>query len=927
MEIFHILREIPVEQIIQEYYECEVYDEGTWQMVIPCPLCGHSKCGKINTDNNTLACFRTEQYYLDPIQVVQRIREVDETEAIMALANDFQVTLPADWHQQLEAYRRRQRRNEAWTDFAEECHKLITDEHRQYWRSRGLTDELINSIKIGYCTGNGSIITVLMSKGFTRQELRNFGLSVGDGSHEFLTDFVQGVGYYTLPNWDGRKVIDIQGRRSLDDPTITTPRYKNSSGEVKSLYNPRALRQDVVFLAEGVPDTLSLIQMGFNACGSYGVGGVKDEWIPLLSKVREVLIAFDNDDAGNEQSYKLARKIGDNARVIKFNDVNDVNEFLVKHGIKQAQALMQELVKQAETALEMDIDALPTESGKVDEDLLKDIMARIFNLPPLRQNHYRDLIRHHFGMTKKDIEQIFRHYHNLKARNSDTLGIKQEDNDTPQVLLIEDPSYVRLAQSFVLDKVLYAQEFQALGNNEGGSYRKRSIHIVTSDRELLPLPGKVTKDPNEIMIWKLAEDQLLLRRPLNSATRRWSKTGNPYSIDKFLKGEEEQVSIKDLYLQIEQVFRRYYYTTEEYDYVILSLFTLFTYFYELYDAVPYLYLNGQPETGKSTICILIQHLAFNGDMVSNISASALFREAEQKQVTLILDEQEGISNRRANEEKGDYMSIIKDAYKRTGTIKRQSIIDSSVTEEFTVFSPLVIANVMGLEDILKTRTIGIATKAAPAATSLQRLRPSSKEFLDEVQVIRDQCYCWVMQNHKALSILPTVDFDDIVNNRAGELFQPLFALATMIEETAEDSGGLNLVEQLQASLPSKLFRRASVQSRDTLELLRDACLELLAEKGVMGPDQEGQWVSVLEILDKLVEINDGRYDDYMSPRWIGEKIADANFIETAADKQRRQIDSLIRDPRTQLVVVNDRPPVTVTKRVMHYFLRYELVSR
>ncbi|ABI69551.1 toprim domain-containing protein [Syntrophomonas wolfei] len=922
MKIFHILREIPVEQIIQKYTECEVYDEGTWQLVIPCPLCGHSKCGKINTDNNTLACFRTEQYYLDPIQVTQRIREVDEMEAIMALANDFQITLPTDWHQQLEAHRLRQRRNEAWTDFAEECHELLTDEHRQYWRSRGLTDELINSIKIGYCPGNGSIITTLISKGFTRQELWNFGLSVGDGSREFLT-----VGYYTLPNWDGKKVIDVQGRRSIDDLTLTTPRYKNSSGEVKALYNPRALQEDTVFLAEGVPDTLSLIQMGFNACGSYGVGGVKDEWIPLFRKSHEVFIAFDNDDAGKTQSYKRAREIGDNTRIILLPDVKDVNEFLVKHGIEQGQTLMRELAENAKTALEMDIDALPTESGKVDEDLLKDIIARIFNLPPLRQNHYRDLIRHHFGMTKKDIEQFFRHYHNLKVRNSDTLGIKREDIDTPQVLLIEDPSYVRLAQSFVLDKVLYAQEFQALGNNEGESYRKRSIHIVTSDHELLPLPEKVTKDPNEIMIWKLAEDQLLLRRPLNSATRRWSKTGTPYSIDKFLKGEEEQVSIKDLYQRIERMFRRYYYTTEEYDYVILSLFTLFTYFYELYDAVPYLYLNGQPETGKSTICILIQHLAFNGDMVSNISASALFREAEQKQVTLILDEQEGISNRRANEEKGDYMSIIKDAYKRTGTIKRQSTIDSSVTEEFTVFSPLVIANVMGLEDILKTRTIGIATKAAPAATRLQRLRPSSKEFLDEVQVIRDQCYCWVMQNHKALSVLTTMDFGDILNNRAGELFQPLFALATMIEEIAEESERLNLVEQLQTSLPSKLFRRASVQSRDTLEQLRDACLELLAEKGVTGPDQEGQWVSVLEILDKLVEINDGRYDDYMSPRWIGEKIAAANFIETAADKQRRQFDTLIRDPRTQLVIVNDRPPVNETKRVMHYFLRYELVSR
>lgn len=930
-DYFNNLREIPVELIITKYSESEVDDEGTWQPVEPCPKCGHEGCCKINTDNNTLACWsECHKGYLDPVKTVEWLFEMDKKEAIMKLAQDFQITLPDEWEKDLNEYSHHQRRNLAFTAFAEECHEHLQEEHRQYWRNRGFSDETINAIKIGYCPGDGTVIKALQGKGFTLDELKDFGLA-DFAEREYFHWTFNGteVWYYTLPNWNGKRVIDIQGRLALAEPSTLGSgyKYKTAKGTVETLYNPRVLKEDAVFLAEGVPDTLSLIQMGFNACGAYGVGGVKDEWIPLLSAKKRVYIVFDSDQAGKDSAYKLARKIGDNAKIVTISGAKDVNELLVKHGTEQGRNVLTELIDQSRTALEIDIDALPTQQGEVDDTSMHDIAFRIFELPPLRLSYYKEQLKNHFGETKKNIDDVIRYYrqqwhgHSPKSQNPvATLPA--------QILFVEDPSYVRLAQSFSLGKVFYAQEFQATNGQEGSQYRKKVIQVVSSDRTLLPIPVKASNDPNEIVVWNVGDQQLMLRRELNNATRRWSKTGTPWSIDLYLKGEEEQVSITNLYRQVEHMFRSYYYTVEDYDYAILSLFTIFTHYYEMYDAVPYLYLNGQPETGKSTLCILLQHLAFNGDMVSNISAAALFREAEQKQLTLILDEQEGIASRRANEDKGDYLSVIKDAYKRTGTIKRQSPADSSITEEFMVFSPLVIANVLGLEDILKTRTIGIATKAAPpqATSHLQNLRPSSQTFQAEAQIIRDQCYCWVMQNHEELRRLPEMNFSNIISNRAEELFQPLFALAAMIDDS-DGSDGLNLTEKLTESLPNKLFKRNSVRTRDTMELLRDACLELLAEKGVTDASHEGKWISGLDILDKLVEFNDGRHDDYMTSRWIGEKITDASFIATEHDKERREITTLQRNPNTQLPIINAAPPETVTRKIMHYFLRYERVAR
>lgn len=917
------IKSIPVESIITKYTKSEIINEGEWDTLFPCPCCGHENCCKINQENNTIACFgECQKFYLGPIKAIMWILKLEEKEAILKLAEDFQIPLPADLEQEMGEYLKQQRKYAAFTAFAEECHSQLSIEDRQYWTSRGFTDDTINNYKIGLCCGDGKIIAALIDKGFSMAELQEYGLTVA--TVEFFKSYNNTgdvIPYYTLPNWKGSQVIDIQGRCTVNQEDQRAPKYKNTQGVVESLFNPLALRGKTVVIAEGIPDTLSLLQMGFSACGAYGVGGVKEEWISRLKSRERVFIAYDNDAAGVGSAYKLARRIGENAKIITPPEVKDINELLVKHGTEKASKIIKEIMAQAKTALETDIDALSTKVDEVEESQIKDLTLRILDLSALRQTQYLERLRTHIGITKKETDKIVHDYQEVWARSKEQVQNAEGTEPDEDVLLVPDPIYIRLSQSFALGKVFYANEFQAERKKGGKNYRAGTIRLVTSDRELMPIPQKVSDDPKELIKFEINGQRLILRRPLIKATSNWSKTGTPYSIDKFIHNGVATIDTVGLYKQIEGMFRRYYYTSEEYDYVILSLFTMFTYFYELYDAVPYLYLNGQPETGKSTICILMQHLAFNGDLVSNTTTAAFFRDAEQKQMTLILDEQESIASRRANEERGDFLSIIKDGYKRTGTIKRQSISDSSVTEEFMVFSPMVIANVMGLEDIVKTRTIGIATKAAPkqAISGIKTLHQGDPEFSAECNLIKDQLYCWVMQNHMALRELPALDISALLSNRAGELFQPLFALATFIESN-DASNSLNLIDQLNQSLPSKLMRRTT-QNRDPIELLREACLEILAAQGVTAAGQFA-WVASVTILDKLVEVNE-QYMPYMKMSFIGEIIT-ANFLTGAQDKTRREITTAKRDRRTNLPTGED---IEETKKVTFYRLRYEKIAR
>jgi DNA primase len=917
----HYINSIPIEEIIEKYVgnKVDIFGEGSYLVVNPCPRCDHNDCCKINTENNTLVCWSDcKVRFLTPIKVVQWLFDIEGREAITKLSADFGITLPDNYQELYSKYLKENRRQALMTRFAEECHKQLTHSDRKYWNDRGFSDEVIDLYKIGICFGNDSFRSVLQEEGYTQEEMVESGLFINE--REYFVHWSAGKyhPYYTLPNWDRGKVIDIQGRFcGAEYEDLSLPKYKNMRGTVDYLYNQRALREDTVLVAEGIPDTISLSVIGYDAVGSYGVGGIKDEWHPYF-KEKNIYIVFDSDGPGQRGAYDLALRIGENARIIALPDVKDVNELLVKHGPVKAREILEGLIKEAKTALQIDIASLPAQMEQVEDRIIRDIAFRILDLPPTKQEFYRESLAAHFGKAKRLFEDILRHYKEEWKK-----AAKDCPATTKDILLEPDPNFARLSQCFALGKVFYAQDFVERAATQDSEYRRFAVRVITSDRKLLEPPFPSSGDSREIVSWKVGKDELVMRRQLHIATRRWSKTGTPYSINMFLEGKEEKVSTAGLYKKIEALFRRYFNTNEEYDYVILSLFTMFTYYFELYDAVPYIFLNGPPESGKTTLCVLIQHLAFNGDLVSNISTSSLFREAEQKQLTLLLDEQERISSNKAHDEKGDYLAVLKDAYKRTGTVKRQSAANYEITDEFQVFSPLVIANVKGLESIIKTRAIQVNTRPAPKDAEIKTspLKPSDPGFVQETQLVRDMLYCWVMQNHQELRELPQFKVGDIVHNRSEELFQPLLALASYIECSGEE-GEFNLLEQLHQSLPSKLMKRASFKTKDPSELLREACLLALSDQHVTQ-NGEGAWISSLAIFDKLVEVS-GQYREFMTLQWIGDRIVSSGWITGDADKRRQNITTQKRDKKTNLPLNTGTEEETI--RAQHYYLRYELVK-
>jgi DNA primase len=95
------------------------------------------------------------------------------------------------------------------------------------------------------------------------------------------------------------------------------------------------LAEDVgrVFLTEGAIDCLSLLELGLPAVGIPGAGGFKASWVPLFAGVPEVVVAFDNDEAGRRGTQRVVAAFAaagrTDVRAVAWpGPVKDANEFL-----------------------------------------------------------------------------------------------------------------------------------------------------------------------------------------------------------------------------------------------------------------------------------------------------------------------------------------------------------------------------------------------------------------------------------------------------------------------------------------------------------------------------------------------------------------------------------------------------------------------
>ena len=253
----------------------------------------------------------------------------------------------------------------------------------------------------------------------------------------------------------------------------------------------------------------------------------------------------------------------------------------------------------------------------------------------------------------------------------------------------------------------------------------------------------------------------------------WSHDG----VKEYLEGKRPDPI--QLIADISTEYEKYIDFPDERYYYLLSLWTLGTYMFPLFDVYPYMFLHGFKECGKSKVLKLTSLMAFNSIFSGNMSTSQLYRLIKSGRVSFFIDETENLNN---PDKAAEMRNLLLNGYKAGGKVYRTGAKeDKFKTEEFEIYSPKMMANINGMEDVLESRCITIVMLKAKYGDPRGNSEPNNKD--KTWQNIKDRCYSFALDNFSRIrEIYDSLENTTEVSNRDWELWKPLMALTQFLGE-------------------------------------------------------------------------------------------------------------------------------------------------
>jgi DNA primase len=160
---------------------------------------------------------------------------------------------------------------------------------------------------------------------FSLEQLRESGLFNAEGHLRFYRHAL------LLPYFDAEGRPAYLQARALESET--KPKELSLAGPVPGPYNARLLdgKPGHLYLCEGVIDTLTLLEAGFQAVGVPGAANFKPGWASLF-RGKSVYVAFDADAAGEAGAAKAMAMLAAEGVQVHRLEVpagKDINEWLV----------------------------------------------------------------------------------------------------------------------------------------------------------------------------------------------------------------------------------------------------------------------------------------------------------------------------------------------------------------------------------------------------------------------------------------------------------------------------------------------------------------------------------------------------------------------------------------------------------------------
>jgi hypothetical protein len=599
------------------------------------------------------------------------------------------------------------------------------------------------------------------------------------------------------------------------------------------LYSPQA---EHVVIVEGQADAITFAEWGLPAIAIGGMSA-SDELLTSLRQHKRLFVALDNTTEANSKSREMAIRLGGQTYLPQLpHGVKDANDWLAKYGANAADA--SEMLNQAQPWLTVEVQHASKLDGLARQDAIRQLFTYATSLDNIKGRAFADLMKAtHDGETKTE---------------------EAPNDDMPEVLNDSIP-ILSPALGFRRDLAMVTV---AVMERLKGNRLNIQPYLVTSTRELRRLTDEqiISLNGQEVALKVIPEGSEFLMRWRHSDIKR------------FLEGET--VAPGEVFNAIHHLFSTYVDFRSEVESKLLTLWVIGTYFYTMFPAYPYLTLNGPKNSGKSTVLRLLQPLAFNMITTSDPTGPAMFRLIHQTGCTVGIDEAERYHNPK-DPAMMQIKQLLNSGYKH-GMPAIRLIGENMKPQTFDVYSPKVMAAIMGLEDVLASRCIAIPMRRT------DKKMPSFPADFDGA-ALRHQLYSLTLTHFAPIyaNYFTRPDLHKL-HNRSGELWSPLVALAAFFEE----QGGIpNLLSAISdaASWDDQVSEGQSLSEREEAIL---QALELMTRHTT-----QLVWVKSAVLRDKVMALMGQGAEKTGDTQWIGHILKRLHLIDES--RRKRQTDGIL----------------------------------
>ena len=320
--------------------------------------------------------------------------------------------------------------------YHQNLYKPTAKSGQEYVKKRKLTNETLETFRIGFSGRFDELYKALKAQGFAEKEILESGLVIKN-DRGYIDMYRNRL---IIPICDVRGRVIAFGGRVLDD---SKPKYINSPENVvyskgRHLFGLNVAKNDCkkkLIIVEGYMDVISLHQRGItNVVAALGTALTEQQGWLLRKSTEQVILGFDADGAGQTaiaRSMEILQKMGCDMRVLQIEGAKDPDEFIVKYGegrfklaVDNAISLVEFKVKN----LKKDIN-IENASDKIKflNEIAK-ILAKVDNT--IEREIYIEKIARRYNISK---EAIYAEVNKLIYANSKTDKILESKNKEKRI--------------------------------------------------------------------------------------------------------------------------------------------------------------------------------------------------------------------------------------------------------------------------------------------------------------------------------------------------------------------------------------------------------------------------------------------------------------------------------------------------------------